>query len=813
MNRLPALLVPLFLGAVCAAPAAASGLPVKAAHPRLLFDAAASARLLPKKTANDPAWRALKAEADRLVGYAIFPYKYDTRWEEPDNTIFYDYHGEGWFRAAMPLALAYRMTGEARYANKLLALADEMVRAQADPANLPPRGLPLQPGNYYPTRYLGPVAALIFDVCYDRLGAARKARMVKLVNAYFDDLRANAYQVNDYPDGNYFPNHMVAAAHMGYATFGDNPRAQAMIDWARMRFDGSASPLVAANNKPLEHVAQAFEGGIKPAIATDWNGPNIKGAPWRGGFNFQGWAYGTQTFNALADYLLVVKSATGEDLLKPRLGWFRQMFMALKHSLMPDRFKLLPAGDWGSDWGAVINRSLPVRLAFLLQGSADGPAAQHFAYSEIPAHSPYPVDFPDYGYQNVGQPMPWETFFFGDASRPSAAASLPPYYSGYNPKDAAASRAIPYFFFRGDWTVNATWAFVHMGAAWYNDHQHFDAGSFIITHGRDQLLIDASNWKWAQGFGEGIYGSSFDETAGPASAANTLWFNDFGEFMRPWDAVSGEVQYAGGQGNWGKDEVQAAEQNAAYSYLRANLISAYNRSGDPADQAGRRLAGFTRALLYLRAADLFVVYDQVRAANSAHRLGQYRKHLRWHFPRKPTIAGNLAQVDHGNSRLYLQTLLPNPATLTAVDESKNADPCDGSRPSCVSYFQAGTDITSHTWRVEVKHHANPLAIDFLTLLQAGTKTRPAPAGTALDTKDGKMRGARIGQNVVLVNRGAQPVTATAYNFSGAPATHTLGGMVPNARYRVGLANGTITVKQDATGAAMASAAGVLQFRR
>jgi len=151
------------------------GAPVISSHPRLLLTPAEKSRLLAKKNANDPSWQALKARADTLATYAIFPYKYDRRSEEPDNTIFYDYQGEGWFSATLPLALAYQMTGDTKYSDKLLQLADEMIRAQSDPENNPPNGLPpLQPDNYYPTRSLGPVLALIYDWCY--AGSAPRAR-------------------------------------------------------------------------------------------------------------------------------------------------------------------------------------------------------------------------------------------------------------------------------------------------------------------------------------------------------------------------------------------------------------------------------------------------------------------------------------------------------------------------------------------------------------------------------------------------------------------------------------------------------------
>jgi len=353
-----------------------------------------------------------------------------------------------------------------------------------------------------------------------------------------------------------------------------------------------------------------------------------------------------------------------------------------------------------------------------------------------------------------------------------------------------------------------------MGAAWYDDHQHKDAGHLTVKRGNDYLLVDASNWKGTAG-SIGIVGSSTE--AGNSGAANTLWFNDFGDFQNS----ASDQQYAGGQGDWGKDGVIADEQNNAYSYVRSDLSTAYNRGSDPADQVDRKLAYFYRSFLYLRSANLFVVYDRVRAVPSTNPLGQYRKHLRWHFPNAPTITGKTVRVDQGASRLYLDTLLPAPASIVAVDESQNLDPCDGpSSPPCTPY---GGPADSGTWRVEVRDPANPLFIPFLTVLQPGTAATPQMVTTKLTSLDGKMLGAKIvtggGTKTNLVffnNRGGQvpaPLTTTSYSFAGpASAQHTLCGFLPQARYAVTFSAGKVGVEQNTSGNVTASAAGVLYFR-
>src|SRR4029079_5307443 len=109
--------------------------PVISTHPRLLLTPAEKSRLLSKVGALDPSWVALRNRADLLASYSINPSKSANSGDAPDGTIFYTYQGEGWLSATLPLALAFQMTGDTRYSNKLIELAQEMIRAQSDPDN------------------------------------------------------------------------------------------------------------------------------------------------------------------------------------------------------------------------------------------------------------------------------------------------------------------------------------------------------------------------------------------------------------------------------------------------------------------------------------------------------------------------------------------------------------------------------------------------------------------------------------------------------------------------------------------------------
>ncbi len=792
--------------------------PVIGSHPRLLLSAAEKSRLVAKKNANDVSWQALKARADTLASYSIYPYKFDTRSTEPDGTIFYDYQGEGWYEATLPLAFAWQMTGDTRYANKLIEIAQEMVRAQSDPDNNPPNGQPpIRLDSYYASRSVASVIAFIYDFCYDQLNASLKLQMVTLMNDYYDDVSVNGYQAQDYSnaaDGNYFGGHLYGVALMGYASSGDNPRAQEMIDWARVRFDGSRGSTLTPSKIPESWRTQCFEGGLRPAVSLDYNGPDITGNPFKGGFDFQAWSYGSEEFNRMIDYMLIVKSATGEDLVAPRISWFSQILRAEKHALFPNRFMIDPTGDWGGIQGAVISKALPARLAFVLAGTTDGPGAQHFAYAEI-AQS----NIPDVG---VASAPEWVEFFYGAPSRPSTEFVLPPYYTAFAPNyprgahsPGGTNGAIPYFIMRSDGSSTATWASIVMGSQWWDDHQHYTAGHLIMARGGDYLLVSATDWKWELDdngnpiYGRsGVFGASLEYLQ--SSLNNTLYFDDFGDFQNTDDRASG------GQSAAGIDEVVADELNQDFSYVRSDLSTAYNRYGDPTDTANRTLDFFYRNFLYLRASNTFVVYDQVQAKPSTNPRGAYKKHIRWHLPNRPAVTGKTARLDYGQSRLFIDTVLPSNAAITVVDEWTNPDPCDGMVQGCVSF-----GANAGTYRVEVSDPLNPPFIPFLTVLQPGSSSSVPPISTQISSLDGKMIGAMIVQaggvsSVALFNnqpgQTPAPVTSTSFNFAGSGAvSHTLMGLVPAALYSVVLTNGVVHVDQSAAGNRTASPAGVLQF--
>jgi hypothetical protein len=168
--------------------------------------------------------------------------------------------------------------------------------------------------------------------------------------------------VNDRADGNYMFGHALAAAFMGYASLGENSTAQEMIDFARIRFDGTPSNLLPSNYRPANHLDQVFGGGYtstaaQTAISNGTSTAGLLGAPFKAGFDFQGWAYGSGTFERMIDYLVLVRAAGGPDFTQPgtastdHWNWLDAILHGLKDAMLPNNFEVDTTGDWGGDVG------------------------------------------------------------------------------------------------------------------------------------------------------------------------------------------------------------------------------------------------------------------------------------------------------------------------------------------------------------------------------------------------------------------------------------------------------------------------------
>ncbi|HYE58377.1 MAG TPA: putative Ig domain-containing protein, partial [Rhodothermales bacterium] len=248
----------------------------------------------------------------------------------------------------------------------------------------------------------------------------------------------------------------------------------------------------------------------------------------------------------------------------------------------------------------------------------------------------------------------------------------------------------------------------------------------------------------------------------------------------------------------------------------SELSTAYTNFVYPrsvADTVKRTVQGFNRAVVYLRAAGTFVVFDRVKIRASTHPNGPYDYQLRWNLAGVPTVQGNLVSITHGASAMTIQTVLPATATTTTVHLLNNPDNTWG--PDANYLFKA--DL----YRAEVRDPTRPLGTTFLTAIQAGPSGMAPMNATPLASQDSSLLGAFLdvtgSPQVVMFNNGPgvapAPVTFANYPLAGPlTATHTLLGVQPGAAYKVTRSNDAVQITLDPAGSLVASAAGVLRFQ-
>ncbi len=796
------------------------GLNVVTTHPRVMLDAATRTSLINKKASNAPEWLALLAEANNYAARPVLSWNVNNASVWNTNYIFYSYCGSSWEDATMSLAMAHQITKgintgsfPTTYSNKLLQLADSIIAAYNafPPCNQCPNIFLFN--SSYALRHVGPTVAVIYDWCYDELGATRKAQLRALMENWFNYMRVpfRTYQNESHATGNYYFGNVLCASMMGYALMYDSPLAQVMIDYARQRVLGTQSGALLASDICTHFIKETYTGNTPTSSSSSYLGPaNYTTAPQKSGYQMQGWSYGTETLNRLMDYCFTVKTATGEQIADSMMSYFTNIFHAHINALTPNRWQVDNSTDWGSFIGNVMSYGFPLRLSSLLAGTPAGPNAQYYYKNWI-----QPVNFSaawNHGYPELN----WELMLYKDNTRPTSPFSMKPYYP--IPDDSTRisvqiNKDHPRFYMRHDWNTNSILAVANMGCAWHDDHQHHSAGHFQIVRGDshdgdDLLLVSADEVGNGGSFGmNGIQGGSAYHDA--SSHANTLFFNDFGDYM----ALSSNGRNQGGQYDYGNNDPTALEQADSFSYFRSDLSSAYNRKGQLSDTVNRKLDYFYRSFLYLRNADMFITYDKFQAKNSTNTLGQYKKHIRWHFLEMPTVNGNNITAMMDNSKLFIHTILPATAAINIVDESNNPDNVWG---NSLNY-----GFNTYTWRAEVNQPNNPLTQKFLTVLQPGALANTEMTTTSISTANGNMDGTIITgngfMNLVFFNNNPgkypTPISAASYYYNGDCNTvHTLCGVAPNTMYYVSYKNDSVKITPSANGNVKSSNAGVLRYK-
>ena len=573
-------------------------------HPRVLITPAVVTALKSKQAAGDPDWLELKTQADRYLASTVAPYE---RNGCAANRICYAYQGHGWLRAVQVLGVAYLVTGSGAYADHVIAILDAANAPFKTSGSLEP--LSLDRG--YPSRSSALALALAFDWVYDKLDATRKADTINTLNAWFDWYKTpgNAGDAAGPAYGNYFGGHLLGFGAAGYATAGDNPRAEEI----------------------QQHMLQVFNGVVPAAFAT---------GGFAGGYAPESYSYGSSQFAYLLQYMRMVNEVAGRDL--GLSSYASRIARALIYNLKPNRWQTTDEGDYAGDYTGILPGFLPLLLSSVLRGTLEG-AWMQWLYTHLapPPGSGNRVQTPD---------LYWRLLY-----RDAAAQVL-----DYRTTEPTFYRSAgdEHVFARSDWTDGAVWASFAASARIWTGHEAKKAGHIALQRGNDYLLVNSGQWKGATGVGGSP--QAFNRSSW---RANTLFADDLGEYMYSGGA------YVGGQGIWGSNLILSFDAGSHYVYSKSDLTTAYQRRPGQENPEARAVQSFIRSFVFLGDKYL-VVWDRISMLKPSYQKKLFW-HVN-PTGGLPRVNGTLADSVIGDSRLFIKTLLPEaPAIYAAADGLRN----------------------------------------------------------------------------------------------------------------------------------------------
>jgi|GEM_PF-3458629 len=626
--------------------------------------------------------------------------------------------------------------------------------------------------------------AIAYDWCHELFSSEQREQIISWLNAEYDIYRSQ-YRLAWH---NYNFSLMLAAGLSGYATYGENPRAQEMIEHARLA---------------------RYESLVVPAFK--YSG--------RGGGWAEGDGYGRGAATNLIKYALAVKTATGEDLFDG-LEFYRdrmryEMFASYPSTQTQDRVTYVPRAA-GGDGHRKPNDNDSARSGLLIL------MERYSGTEEARLAQAYLKRFPELD-RMVSSFMAVEDFLWYNPQQSTLPLERAPL--------SHFARGTGTVTLRSDWTPDATWIRFQCGDH-FEGHQHLEQNSFAIWK-RADLAIDSGvyDW-WGSSHAVNYYSRTiahnsilvfapeedFRSKRGgllAADSANT-WarlqgsegVNDGGQ--RAWRLYDRSGNLApDSQGNWkasasssGYDsgefpfikykdfydtgDITRFEDSSAYAYIVGDATNAYSRW---------KVERFVRRLVYLRpvssgAADYLVIFDDVIARDPS-----WQKSWLLHSIHRPQVEGDckliegseadgiidytgpLFFLDNGSGRLFGRILLPHNRRIRLIggihyDSWVNGVNYYAGRDGRKKNISEDKHETYGRWRIEVQPVTGQKQDRFLhVLMPTTTKTQRMPDAEPISSASGDLQGALIKDEklarVVMFYEGKSASPQIEYKFSDA----------------------------------------------
>ncbi len=506
----------------------------------------------------------------------------------------------------------------------------------------------------YAMRTFAPYSALAYDWLHDAPGVTEALRAH--ARARFDAW-STYYSTSGYlrhlPGANYQAGYVFAATLMAIAE------------------GGEAGPAGDAHWTNVRDVI--WKGDMVPALAA---GGVLEGGDWP-----EGWQYGPLS---VLEHALAARAM--QDNGVPITGieaWASSLALRFAHGLTPVTHKTYAAGDSDDDTPHrdPTNGALLAVIAGPASDQAKAWARKLDADLDLTNENPL-FDVLAAAATGVSETLP---------------ADAPTNY---------LATGVGNWYLRGAWTAETAWSVFQCSRHLVDDHQHSNAGNWVLTRGVDDLVVDPSPY------------GSLSTLTGNAPAV---------------DSAVLPSGYSPSQGYWGESTafVWARQSGSGVAAGRCDYADQFRRSDVPSDVA-HALRDFV--LVPGGNAATVVLVDRVVTGAAERGL-----HLRVRTPSSLVLAGDLATATLGSSALGIQRLWSSSGSPN-VREMPRAAECPSSDHTCdISRLPSGTE-----YRLDV---SGPSAFA-IHVVHAGSDS--VSSTPALPLSGGGYRGALVAQGTTRV---------------------------------------------------------------
>jgi MYXO-CTERM domain-containing protein len=373
------------------------------------------------------------------------------------------YQGDSWSFTASGCALAWQLTGDAKYATAgikvwralledTLMLGDKKACVAGAVEATAVASIKRDTG--YAIRFIGPHTALVYDWLHDAPGVTEALRQQTrdCFRNWITYYTRQGY-LKDQPGANYHAGFVGAKTLISIAEGGEDG-ASSDTFWTEVVDDVFTKQLI--GNGLAKDTNGVPTGGFQGALV---------GGDWP-----EGWQYGPLS---VIEYSLATRALQeqGVTMLEPMAAWTSDLTLRFVYGLLPDLSSQYVGGD------------TETTTAFA------APTVSALDATGIGASSDVAVGWGLFLRGKVfakdARTTVWQALAdtrTGTAADP-ALAKLPLWYLARGPRNLYA---------RSAWTADAYWSVFTSSPRVVADHQHPDATNFVFVRGGDALVVDPS---------------------------------------------------------------------------------------------------------------------------------------------------------------------------------------------------------------------------------------------------------------------------------------------------------------------------------